>query len=89
MDTLPVELDERRGMAAQRATEIRRRLAQVQADQAALRARHEEFEHYLLHLYSLTPDADDPRRRLLIATALDEITALSGEPGQNPQGPVA
>ena len=39
----PVELDERRGMAAQKLTEIRRRLHEVQADQAALRRRQEEF----------------------------------------------
>src|SRR5260221_9767960 len=33
----PVELDEHRGMAAQKATEIRRRLHEVHADQEALR----------------------------------------------------
>jgi hypothetical protein len=40
----PVELDEHRGMAAQKSTEIRRQLHEVQADQAALRCRQEEFE---------------------------------------------
>ncbi|HMD65205.1 MAG TPA: hypothetical protein VKG22_00975 [Stellaceae bacterium] len=40
----PVELDEHRGMAAQKSTEIRRRLREVEADQAALRCRQEEFE---------------------------------------------
>jgi hypothetical protein len=40
----PVELDEHRGMAAQKSTEIRRRLHEVEADQAALRDRQEEFE---------------------------------------------
>jgi len=45
----PVELDERRGMAAQKATEIRRQtLAAFQADQEALRARQEELEKLLL-----------------------------------------
>jgi hypothetical protein len=44
----PVELDEHRGMAAQKSTEIRRRLHQVQADQAALRRRQEEFERHAL-----------------------------------------
>ena len=38
-DGRPVELDEHRGMAAQKLTEIRRRLNKVQADQAALRRR--------------------------------------------------
>jgi len=44
----PVDLDEHRGMAAQKSTEIRRRLHEVQADQAALRHRQEEFERLLL-----------------------------------------
>jgi hypothetical protein len=44
-----VDLDERRGMAAQQATEIRRqRLLEFQADQAALRCRQEELEKLLL-----------------------------------------
>ena len=44
----PIELDAHRGMAAQQATEIRRRLAEVEADQAALRARRTELEKFLL-----------------------------------------
>jgi hypothetical protein len=44
----PIVLDEHRGMAAQRATEIRRRLAEVQADQAALRTRRTELEKFLI-----------------------------------------
>jgi len=44
----PIALDEHRGMAAQQATEIRRRLAEVEADQAALRERRTELEKYLL-----------------------------------------
>jgi hypothetical protein len=91
----PVELDEHRGMAAQRSTEIRRRLHEVQADQAVLRGRHEEFERhavaapsttwpeaaakarYLIQLFARTPEAQDPRRRELIAQVLDELTRLS------------
>ena len=41
-----VDLDSRRGMAAQKATDKRRQLAAVEADHAALRARQEE--HFLL-----------------------------------------
>jgi hypothetical protein len=41
-------LDEHRGMAAQKATEIRRRRVEVESDQAALRARQTELEKYLL-----------------------------------------
>jgi hypothetical protein len=43
----PVNLDEHRGMAAQRDTEIRRVLQDVQIDQAALRGRQEELENFL------------------------------------------
>lgn len=44
----PISLDTHRGMAAQKATEIRRRLREVHADQSALRQRQEEFERFLL-----------------------------------------
>ena len=50
----PVELDEHRGMAAQRSTEIRRRLHEVQADQASLRRRQEEFECHAVAAPSAT-----------------------------------
>ena len=89
----PIELDTHRGMAAQKSTEIRRRLHEVQADQAAVRARQDEFEkfllaapavtvaevaakaRYLIDLYRVTQDANDPRRQKLIATVLEELKA--------------
>jgi hypothetical protein len=37
-------LDEHRGMMAQKATDLRRLRAEVEADQAALRARQQELE---------------------------------------------
>ena len=43
----PVELDLRRGMAAQKATELRRMLQDVEADQSALRRRRDELEKHL------------------------------------------
>ena len=43
----PVELDRHRGMAAQKATELRRMLKEVEADQHALRQRREELEKHL------------------------------------------
>ena len=43
----PVNLDDRRGMAAQRDTEVRRLLHDVRIDQAALRDRQEELESFL------------------------------------------
>jgi hypothetical protein len=95
----PVDLDEHRGMAAQKSTELRRRLHEVQADQTALRRRQDEFERYalaapsanwpeaaakaryLIQLFAVTPDAQDPRRQQLIAKVLDELTRLSDQPG--------
>jgi hypothetical protein len=91
----PVNLDEHRGMAAQKGTDIRRELHQVQADQAALRDRQEELERfllagpaktraevaakvrYLVELFAGTPQAQDPRRQKLIASALEDLARLS------------
>jgi hypothetical protein len=44
----PVALDEHRGMASQKATELRRHLQEVQADQEALRQRQAELEGFLI-----------------------------------------
>lgn len=62
----PIDLDGRRGMAAQKSTEIRRRLQEVQADQAALRHRQEEFERFLLAAPAATwPEAAAKARYLI------------------------
>ncbi|MGQ0676429.1 MAG: hypothetical protein ACT4N4_10155 [Rhodospirillales bacterium] len=50
----PVARDKHRGMAAQRATEIRRRLAEVAADQALLRQRQIDMENFLVASPALT-----------------------------------
>ena len=44
----PIELDQRRGMAAQRATGSRRLLAQVEANERTLRERRDELEAHLI-----------------------------------------
>ncbi len=44
----PIDLDGHRGMYAQRATEIRRRLHEVQVDHAALQERQAELEKFLI-----------------------------------------
>ena len=62
----PVELDEHRGMAAQKSTETRRRLREVQADQSALRHRQEEFERYAMAAPSTSWSAVAERARYLI-----------------------
>lgn len=95
MSERPVDLDKHRGMAAQRATEIRReRIHAFQADQDALRLRQEELERlllaapaetwpeaaakaqYLIQLYAATADAQNARRKRLIALALDDLSRL-------------
>jgi hypothetical protein len=43
-----VDLDEHRGMAAQKATRFRRLLAEVDANEKELRARQDELESHLL-----------------------------------------
>jgi hypothetical protein len=62
----PVDLDEYRGMAAQKSTEIRRHLHEVEADQAALRRRQEEFERHAVAAPSATwPEAAAKARYLI------------------------
>ncbi|MFI5011092.1 MAG: hypothetical protein ACHQAY_01970 [Hyphomicrobiales bacterium] len=61
-----VDLDQHRGMAAQKATEIRRLVAEVAADQQDLRLRQERLEAQLVAVPSLTwPDAAEKARYLL------------------------
>jgi hypothetical protein len=43
-----IDLDHHRGMAAQKATELRRLLADVAANETALRLRQEELEAHLI-----------------------------------------
>ncbi len=43
-----IDLDQHRGMAAQKATDIRRLLSEVEANQEALRLRQDELEAHLL-----------------------------------------
>jgi len=62
----PVELDEHRGMAAQKSTETRRRLREVEADQSALRDRQQEFEHYAVTAPSTNwPEVAEKARYLI------------------------
>jgi hypothetical protein len=43
-----IDLDQRRGMAAQKATELRRLLADVEANERELRLRQDELESHLI-----------------------------------------
>lgn len=48
MTDQPIDLDQHRGMAAQKATSSRRLLAQVESNERALRQRREELEVHLI-----------------------------------------
>jgi hypothetical protein len=94
MNNDPVSLDGHRGMAAQKATEARRLLAEVAENDRHIRERLDELERqlsaaasvtwadaaakatYLLELFATTPQAQDPRRQRLIASALDDFARL-------------
>ena len=66
MTDTPANLDERRGMAAQKSTELRRELREVQADQAASRDRQEEMERRLLAAPAATRAEAAAKARYLI-----------------------
>jgi hypothetical protein len=96
-----VNLDDRRGMAAQKATELRRLLSEVEANETLLRQRQKELEEqllaapavswpdaadkarYLLSLFASSPNAQDPRRQLLIARVLEDFVRLSSVPANS------
>ncbi|HEX4041644.1 MAG TPA: hypothetical protein VHY10_08085 [Xanthobacteraceae bacterium] len=61
-----IDLDQHRGMAAQKATELRRLLADVDANEKALRLRQDELEAHLLAAPATNwQDAADKARYLL------------------------
>jgi hypothetical protein len=64
--TQTINLDTRRGIAAQKATEIRRQLSNVQADQAGLKLRQEELEAQLIAAPSSTWVEAGEKARYLI-----------------------
>jgi hypothetical protein len=96
-----VNLDLHRGMAAQKATELRRLLREVADDRARLEARQEVLERflvaapaedwteaaekmrYLLSLFAATSEAQDPRRKTLIANLLGDIERLLSRAAAN------
>jgi hypothetical protein len=61
-----VDLDRHRGMAAQKATELRRLMSEVAANEELLRERQKALEEQLLATQALTwEDAADKARYLL------------------------
>jgi hypothetical protein len=61
-----IDLDQHRGMAAQKATKLRRLLADVEANEKALRVQQEELESHLLAAPAMNwPEAAEKARYLL------------------------
>ena len=61
-----IDLDQHRGMSAQKATELRRLLANVEANEKALRLRQDELEVHLLAAPAANwPEAAEKARYLL------------------------
>jgi hypothetical protein len=74
----PVDLDKHRGMAAQKATDLRRLLSEVEANAKKLRLRQDELEAQLITAPAATwPEAAEKARyllRLFAATLPSEDT---------------
>ncbi len=66
-----VVLDEHRGMAAQKATEMRRLRTEVEAQRAALRQRQEELEWHFLAGPAATWEEAAEKARYLIGLLAD------------------
>jgi hypothetical protein len=78
MTEKPIALDHHRGMAAQKATELRRLLAEVVADQQALRDRQKTLEAQLIAAPAASwAEAAEKARYLLKVFA---ATALAQDP---------
>ncbi|UWU77895.1 hypothetical protein N2603_05370 [Bradyrhizobium huanghuaihaiense] len=66
MTDQPVDLDKHRGMAAQKATDLRRALAEVEAHVRELREREAELEHCMMTVPAASwPEAAVKARHLL------------------------
>jgi len=61
-----IDLDQHRGMAAQKATDLRRLLADVEANERSLRLRQDELESHLIAAPAANwPEAAEKARYLL------------------------
>ncbi len=66
MNDEPLDLDKHRGMAAQKATDLRRVLAEVESNAKELRDRQAQFENQLLSMPAASwPDAAAKARYVL------------------------
>ena len=95
MSDKPIDLDRRRGMASQHATDLRRLTAEIEADSLALRQRQQEIERHVetqparswpeaaakarYLLGLLAGTSGDARIKRLIAAVLADFDRLSKE----------
>jgi hypothetical protein len=79
MTEKPVELDAHRGMAAQKATELRRLLSEVSTNEQALRARQQELEDQLLASPALSWEEAAEKARYLLSLFANSLA------GQDPR----
>jgi hypothetical protein len=70
-----IDLDQHRGMAAQKATELRRLLADVEANEKALRLRQDELESHLLAAPAANWHEDAEKARYLLNLFAATLTA--------------
>lgn len=75
MTDKPVELDAHRGMAAQKATELRRLLSEVVANEEALRLRQQELEAQLLAFPAQSWEEAAEKARYLLSLFASSPTA--------------
>lgn len=75
MTDRPVNLDDRRGMAAQKATELRRLLSEVEANHALLRRRQTELEEQLLATPACDWSEAADKARYLLSLLASSATA--------------
>src|SRR5258707_642104 len=75
MNDTPVDLDKRRGMAAQKATDIRRVLAEVEANAIMLRERQEAFEAQLLAMPAISWAEAAAKARYVLGLYASDLAA--------------
>lgn len=63
----PIALDQHRGMAAQKATELRRMKREVEANEHTLRARQEELQAAMISMPAQTWEAAAEKAEYLIS----------------------
>jgi hypothetical protein len=75
MSDKPVDLDQRRGMAAQKATELRRLVADVEANNRALRLRQDQLEAHLVAAPAANWNEAAEKMRYVLKVFADAIDA--------------